>query len=234
MTWWAEWAGGRRLALWLVSGALCVAALAASAETPERTPTNQPAAVLTAAQELFTNALPAWMESSVLATNAAQWADLAATWRNNPDSEASPMENFTMPVEHYDDGRIRAILHAGRAAVGKKGLIWAWQVSLDFQNQEGGPDGQIEATSCLYDRNTKRGYCPDRVRLCRTNVVIQGSGLYWVMGTQRMQILSNAMVYLPQMVKLPAAAEAGATGRHRAAADKKNAAPGGSGGGATK
>jgi hypothetical protein len=231
MTWWAEWAGGRQLALWLVSVALCVAA---SAATPGRALTNQPAAALTSVPEVLTNALPAWMELSVLATNAAEWADLATTWRNKPDVEASPMENFTMPVEHYDDGRIRALLHAGRAAVGKKGLIWAWQVSLDFLGPEGAPDGRIEAGSCLYDRNTKRGYCPDNVRLCRTNVVIQGSGLYWVMGTQRMQILSNAVVYLPQMVKLPAAAGAGGVGKRRAAADKQDAAPVGSGGGATK
>jgi hypothetical protein len=231
MTWWAEWAGGRRLALWLVSVALGVTVLA---ETPVRTLTNQHAARLPSAHEVFTNALPAWMELSVLATNAAEWKDLAATWLNTPEAEASPMENFTMPVEHYDDGRIRAILHAGRAAVGKKGLIWAWEVSLDFQDQEGGPDGRIEAANCLYDRNTRRGYCPGSVRLYRTNVVIHGTGMYWVMGAQRMQVLSNAMVYLPQMVKLPAAVSAGGTGRHRTAVDKKDAVPAGSGGGATK
>jgi hypothetical protein len=221
MTWWAEYSAGLRLTLGLVCAAPVAVALAAE-EGAGAAPDAASAAPV----------LPAWMQPGALATQAVEWADMAATWRKQPEAEVSPMENFTMPVEHYEDGRIRAMLRAGRAAVGRNGLIWAWQVVLDFQDAEGGADGRITAESCLYDRNARRGYCPGNVELCRTNVTIRGHGLYWVMGTQRMQILSNAMVYLPQVVSLPMPAGPGNPGHPRPG--RTNAVPAAAGGRSAK
>ena len=189
MTWWAEHARGQWFAL-----AACLA-LVTAACAAEPAVTNAPAAAVS-------NALPAWMELDVLATNRAEWADLAETW-HHPESDSSPVENLTLPIEHYDNGRIRAVLRANTASVGKAGLIWSWKVAVDLLDPAGGPDGRIEAESCLYDRNARRGYCPTAVSLIRTNVTIHGTGLYWVMTSQRMQILSNSVVLLKQGVKLP-------------------------------
>ena len=208
------------LAMWL--------ALAAVAQA-EPAVTNASAPELPAAT--VSNALPAWMEQSVLATNVAEWTDLADTWRKNPDADASPVENLTLPIEHYDNGRIRAILHAGKAAVGNAGLIWSWQVAVDMFDPAGAPDGRIEAESCLYDRNARRGYCPTAVVLSRTNVVITGTGMYWIMSTQRMQILSNPVVRLQQNLKFPGA---GAKPGSGARVEQSPQAPNASGGGTTK
>jgi hypothetical protein len=214
MTWWAE-----QLAVWRRTLGLGWAVLAAVAYAADAgTGTNVPPDAVPAAP-----VVPVWMHPGVLTTNAAEWMDLAEIWRKQPEAEVSPMENFTMPVEHYEDGRIRAMLRAGRAAIGRNGLVWAWQVVMDFQNPQGGADGRITAASCLYDRNARRGYCPEQVELCRTNVTIRGYGLYWVMGEQRMQMLSNAMVYLPHVVSLPIPAGNGSTGRSRPA--RTNAVP---------
>jgi hypothetical protein len=187
MTWSAEFACRclPMLAVWLALATADAAAV--------------PVPVLPAA---VSNALPVWMESSVLATNIAAWTDLAEIWQH-PDPEASPVENLTLPVEHYDNGRIRAVLHAGKAAVGKAGLIWSWKVVVDLFDPAGAPDGRVEAESCLYDRNARRGYCPAAVMMSRTNVTINGTGLYWVMTTQRMQILSNPVVRLRQNINFP-------------------------------
>lgn len=190
MTWSAEFAHCGLLAMLLALTTMAQAA-------PDVT--NAPAPALSAAVE--TSAIPVWMELSALATNAAEWADLTDTWRRKPDADASPVENLTLPVEHYDNGRIRAVLHAGRAAVGNSGLIWSWQVAVDFFDPAGGPDGRIEAESCLYDRNARRGYCPASVMLVRTNATITGIGMYWTQSTQRMWILSNAVVRLQQNAK---------------------------------
>ena len=136
------------------------------------------------------------MELSVLATNASEWMDLANVWQRKPDAEASPVDHLTLPIEHYDNGRIRAVLHAGKAAVMNTGMIWAWQVTVDRFDSVGAPDGRIEADDCLYDRTTRRGYCADAVMLVQSNATIRGTGLYWTMATQRMRILSNAVVRL--------------------------------------
>jgi len=194
MTWSVERAHRRVIAL-------TMALATAAGAVPDVT--NAPVATLPAAA--VSNTLPAWMEASVLATNVAEWADMADIWRRNPDADASPVENLTLPIEHYDNGRIRALLRAGKAAVGNAGLIWSWKVAVDLFDPVGAPDGRIEAESCLYDRNARRGYCPTEVTLIRTNVAINGTGLYWAMSTQRMLILSNPVVRLLQPIKLPGA-----------------------------
>ncbi|MEI8241635.1 MAG: hypothetical protein WCI17_00035 [bacterium] len=195
MTWLAErlpgWLSAR--AVWLV---LAVAgAMVAPAET------NLPAPAVP--EVAVSNALPAWMELGTLGTNAAAWADMADVWRRQPDAEASPVENLTLPIEHYDNGRVRAVLYASKAAVGKGGMIWAWKVVVEMLDLGGAPDGRIEADSCLYDRTARRGYCPDSVALVRTNVTASGIGMYWTMAPQRMQILSNGVMRLHPKPKDP-------------------------------
>lgn len=191
MAWWAEW--WHRGWCASAAGLLALAAVANAAADA----TNVCAVAITS------NTVPAWMELSMLETNPVAWADLADIWRRNPDADASPVENLTLPVEHYDDGRIRALLRAGKADVSTAGLVWSWNVVVDFFDPAGAPDGRVQAESCLYDRNARRGYCPAGVTLTRTNVVITGTGLYWTMSTQRMQILSNPVVRLQQRMKLP-------------------------------
>lgn len=192
MTWLAELArrGLPAFAAWL---ALATMAFAASDAT------NAPARAWPA---VISNALPAWMELGVLATNAAGWADLADIWRH-PDPHASPVENLTLPVEHYDNGRIRAVLYANKAFMGNAGMIWSWNVTVDMFDPAGAPDGRVEAESCLYDRNARRGYCPATVKLVRTNATIDGIGMYWTMDTKRMQILSNPVVRLRKSFIFP-------------------------------
>ncbi len=191
---------------WLADFARCgwLAMLLALTTVVQAAPdvTNALVPVLSAAAE--TPAIPAWMELSALATNATEWADLADTWRRKPDANASPSENLTLPVEHYDNGRIKAVLHAGKAFLGND-LIWSWQVAVDFFDPAGLPDGRIEAESCLYDRNARRVYCPASVMLIRTNATISGVGMYWTQATQRMWVLSNAVVRLQQKAKFSGA-----------------------------
>lgn len=218
MTWLAELV--HRQYLIFMAGLACAAmAHAASANTNDAAPDLLP--------EAYSNALPVWLERSVLATNAAAWADLADTWRRKPDANASPVENLTLPIEHYDDGRIRALLRAGKAAVGNAGLIWSWQVKVDLFDPTGAPDGRIEAESCLYDRNARRGYCPAAVMLVRSNVTINGTGMYWTLSPQRMQILSNAMVRMQQGLRFSGT---GANPRHGAHVEHSSQAPQASGG----
>ena len=133
-----------------------------------------------------------------------EWADLAGVWERKPPADASPVENLTLPIEHYEDGRIRAVLHAGKAALGREGQVWAWQVLVETFDPHGLTDGRVEAETCLYDRNSRRGYCRDHVRLVRSDAMVNGTGLYWTMAEQRMQILSKPVVELQRAMRAPA------------------------------
>ena len=48
----------------------------------------------------------------------------------------------------------------------------AMPTPVEMLDPAGKPDGRVDAESCLYDRNAKRGYCPSAVRLVRTNATI--------------------------------------------------------------
>ena len=216
MTWSADLAHCR------LPVAMCLMLLAAAGVA--RSETNE------ASLAVISSGLPTWMEPDVLATNLPAWADLADLWRRNPDANASPVEHLELPVEHYDNGRIRAVLYADRAAIGNSGLIWSWKVAVNLFDPAGAPDGRVEADSCLYDRTTRRGYCPASVMLIRSNATVSGTGMYWSMTTQRMQILSNAVVQLQQHLRFPAASS-GATNEPlrslpTAARDQKTSAGG--------
>ena len=190
MTWSAESAHRRAIQL-----AVCVALVTVAQAAADVTNAPVPA---TAGAE----GVPAWLNVSALATNAVEWKDMADVWRQNPEANGSPVENLTLPIEHYDNGRIRAVLHASKAIVGSSGLVWSWALAVDMFDPNGTPDGRIEADSCLYDRNARRGYCPAAVALIRTNATITGCGMYWTTTTQRMRILSNAVVRLRQNITL--------------------------------
>lgn len=187
-----------------MAGPMAMAALAAAGDLPTATNglpavpaaggagANSGAAASTngaAADVAGTNdAIRAWPGGT------ADYADLAEIWRKQPGADASPVDNLTLPIEHYENGRVRAVLHAGKAAIGSAGMIWSWRVAVDLFNPVGEPDGRVEAESCLYDRNSRRGYCPAGVRLVRTNATVTGTGMYWTMADQRMRILSEPVV----------------------------------------
>jgi len=165
--------------------------------------TNAPALALPATGAAT---IPAWMEVRALATNDVAWADLADAWRRQPDPESSPVEDFRYPIEHYDNGTIRAVLRAGKAIVSSQtGLIWAWQVHVEMRDPAGVPDGRIEAESCLYFRSndTRRCYCPKDVLLVRSNAIVSGTGMYWDGTAQQMRFLSNAVLCLQRSPRLP-------------------------------
>ena len=189
MTWWRDRGLARGVGTALCAAAVWMAARAAAPE-PAPAPTGAVSSVSSAAPIASTNA-PA----------RDAWADLADTWRRQPDADASPVENLTLPIEHYDNGRVRAVLRAGRAALGRSGMIWSWQVVVDLFDPDGRPDGSVEAANCLYDRGNRRGYCPGDVRLVRTNATVSGVGLYWSMADERMRILSEPVVRLSRPLR---------------------------------
>lgn len=196
--------------LWLTAGLMVatsarVAPTRADVASSNALPVIAAAAVPTNAAVGVSTGLLAGIFSEELETNAtavAAWADLADIWRKTPDADASPVENLTLPIEHYENGRVRAVLHAGKASVGRGGLIWSWQVRVDLFSLAGQEDGHVEAESCLYDRNARRGYCPENVRLVRTNATVSGVGMYWSMADQRMRILTQPVVEMEHGARL--------------------------------
>ncbi len=52
-----------------------------------------------------------------------EWADLVEAYDAGKGEGGSPVENLTLPIEHYDSGRVRAVLRAARAALAEDGYV---------------------------------------------------------------------------------------------------------------
>lgn len=137
-------------------------------------------------------------------TNAPPAANpdaLMTAWRQEADPSAMPVENLSLPIDHYPNGRPRAVLKAARALVPPKGFIRAGDVNVEMYDEQGRLEGLFLAENCIYDRLTQCGYCEGTVRIERSGVRITGVNMVWQMRERSAKILSRAEVRVERFVK---------------------------------
>ena len=122
------------------------------------------------------------------------WKPLAEKWEGQA-FDGEPIINFAFPAEHYDDGRIRAVLRAKNAVLSSDDSIWAWGVTLVMYDREGAEEGEMEAESCLFDRKTQTGYSTGNVRADLNGVKISGVNCYWSLKDSFLRMLSEAKIH---------------------------------------
>ena len=124
----------------------------------------------------------------------AVWRPLAEKWAVSKAAMTAPVENLTLPLDFYDNGRMKAVLHAERSQLVADGLIFAEGVFVDMLTEDGKPDGRLTAEACLFDREAKHGYCEGAVHLVKGNDRIKGRGMYFSIEEQFIKILSECEV----------------------------------------
>ena len=122
------------------------------------------------------------------------WKPLAEKWEGQ-QFDGEPIVNFAFPAEHYDDGRIRAVLRAKNAVLSSDDSIWAWGVTVVMYDREGEQEGEMEAESCLFDRKTQSGYSAGRVRADLNGVKISGENCHWSLKDSSLRMLSKAEIH---------------------------------------
>ena len=127
-----------------------------------------------------------------------EWSDLSVAYDAGVAASGSPVENLTLPIEHFDSGRVRAVLHAQQATIADEDYVRAGQVRITLFNEFGKQEGWVTAEHCLFNRNEKRGYCRGKVTLELQEVVVSGKDLYWSLVQQRVVVISDARVVVKQ------------------------------------
>lgn len=122
------------------------------------------------------------------------WRPLADKWAASKAAMTSPVVNLTLPLDYYENGRIRAVLKAERSQMYPDGLIFAERVKVDLLTVDGKPDGQLTADSCLFDRQAKHGYCEGAVFMVKGSDRLRGRGMYFSTGEQFIKILSECEI----------------------------------------
>jgi len=145
--------------------------------------------------------VPPPLAASAGATNPAvvltheAWRDLADLWDAAAGKPAgSPIENLTLPLEHHDNGRVRAVLHARTASITDERYIYVRGAVIELFTTEGVPDGRVEAECGLFDRASRRAYCRGAVSFTRHDARVSGVDMFWSAEQQRMRILSRGEV----------------------------------------
>ena len=122
------------------------------------------------------------------------WQPLAGKWAASKAALTSPVENLTLPLDYYPNGRMKAVLHAEKAQMLDGGLIYSEGVVVDMLAEDGKPDGRLTADGCLFDRQAKQGYCEGAVHVEKGTDRIKGRGMYFSIEEQFIKILSECEI----------------------------------------
>lgn len=116
--------------------------------------------------------------------------------------EVMPIEDLRLPLEHYDDGTLKAQLVAGWAKVPPRGAVEATDVRVELYNRDGSLSGTMQVEHCRYDRDTRRVTSDSKVRLERDSVVITGIGMEWDAEQETVRIRRDPKVVFKGTLKL--------------------------------
>jgi hypothetical protein len=119
---------------------------------------------------------------------------LVDKWADSKAQMTAPIENLTLPVDHYKDGRKKIVLMARRAQILSKSLIFAEDVRLEMLTPEGKSDGVVVAADCLLDQSTKFGYCRGLVDVTQGTDHIKGRGMMFSADDKFIKILADCEI----------------------------------------
>lgn len=122
------------------------------------------------------------------------WRSLAERWLPVKEAMTSPVENLLLPLDHFPNGRVKAQLAAKRAQVFVDGIIFAEDVTVELFNDKGQSEGRLTAEGCIFDRNTKHGYCEGPVSMEKEGDRLKGRGMYFSFEGQFIKILGECEI----------------------------------------
>jgi hypothetical protein len=141
--------------------------------------------------------------TNALLTAAERERALVEAWSQAADPRAMPVENMTLPVAHHPNGRVRALLRAGRALIpaADSGYVRAQDVVIELYSEAGLLEGILVAENCFFDRATSAGYSEGKVRLEQRGVRIRGVNMVWNLEANSAKILSQPEVRFDRFIK---------------------------------
>ncbi|MGQ9661602.1 MAG: hypothetical protein ACUVWX_04585 [Kiritimatiellia bacterium] len=106
------------------------------------------------------------------------------------------VRDLRLPLQHYEDGRIRLELRAAAAHVPPSGPIRAWNARLDFYDPTGVVEATVESDNFRYDRAT--GIVSSRSEVCarRADLTLTGTGFEWIAEGKIVKVLANVRVVI--------------------------------------
>lgn len=125
---------------------------------------------------------------------------LRAAYSNCLAQVKTPAENVLVPLEHFEDGRVKSQLWAAKAQFFlDTGFVWASGIRVEQFKADGTPDGTLEAESCVVDRKTQSGWVEGRATAKMNGSAVSGIGIYFSFREQFIKIMSQAEIRTKQV-----------------------------------
>lgn len=135
-------------------------------------------------------------------------ADLMEAWRSDGTNETGgmPMEQLSFPIDHFDDGTVRAQFSARWALIpdDENDFVRAKGVCIELYDESGNVTGMYIADNCIFDRTTRVGYCEGPVRVeykaPGRNIRLDGQNMQWNLATRNAKILSEPRLVMSEIM----------------------------------
>jgi len=110
------------------------------------------------------------------------------------DGDDWPVHDVTVPLQLYEDGSVRAEIHADAARLPTEGDSEAKGITLSFYDPTGKQDALVKAERCVYNRAEKTVTSEDRVLIEKGNVRVSGKGFSWRANDEKASIHHDVRV----------------------------------------
>ena len=106
-----------------------------------------------------------------------------------------PAENVTIPVETYEDGSVKVMVHAGKAQYFLvEGFVWAEDVEVKKLAKGGAVEAHLEAKNCIVDRNSKSGWAEGAAKVTQGKTTFAGKGVYFSATDSYVKVFGGSVV----------------------------------------
>lgn len=105
---------------------------------------------------------------------------LQVAYSNCVAQAVEPAEGIVVPIETHPGGAVKLSIAAKRAKMFiKEGFVWAEGVVIRKLDENGVEDLRIDASSCVFDRNTRSGWVSGPMKMTRGKTVFSGRDVYF-------------------------------------------------------
>lgn len=109
-------------------------------------------------------------------------------------AQDAPVRNLRIPLDHFEDGRVKTQITAATASIAPNGSVKAEGVKVEMYGPDGSVTGVVDADACFVDRETGMVTSTSPVHFVQQGISISGVGFEWNMEARSVTILAQARV----------------------------------------
>lgn len=129
------------------------------------------------------------------ATMLAKAEKLRGEYADYRARSTTPAEDVTVPIELFENGEIKSVLHAKRAQFfNVTGYVWAEDVVFRQFKPGGVPDLRLDAKACLVDRYSKCCWIQGHATATHRKTTVDGDDAFYCSSNSFLKVFSNAHV----------------------------------------